>query len=346
MDEFTNIPSTFNLSLNDVRSIYHDEWLTNFLIDYILNYMVANVANSSSSFTLISSVVFLKIINNYLDNIQAYLKNTSNIDHLDGILLPCLLKNHWILAVFWPKRRKISVMDSIGSYINLLEVPLRKLVHIMFGTEEGSDSWMFIEEANLPKQENGVDCGVFVCRYAFSVLKRHLHPITFDTNRSALRTWLLSMFVESLKSGNSTVCLDDILHDINTKSCSQVYIDVLHEAQKQDTSVINEHENVMDLLTNISTDINDDNFDEMQSDVDECFTAEEIYESKKLHDNRSPIRLGLLIPDFHHYPPPPLTCNTDIHVISDDHCWGRDYYITSFPKLDRSEDDKYVIMND
>jgi Ulp1 family protease len=100
MDEFTNIPSTFNLSLNDVRSIYHDEWLTNFLIDYILNYMVANVANSSSSFTLISSVVFLKIINNYLDNIQAYLKNTSNIDHLDGILLPCLLKNHWILAVF------------------------------------------------------------------------------------------------------------------------------------------------------------------------------------------------------------------------------------------------------
>ena len=35
------------------------------------------------------------------------------------------MQSHWILAVYWPKRCMMALMDSIGGYENVVEKPLR-----------------------------------------------------------------------------------------------------------------------------------------------------------------------------------------------------------------------------
>jgi hypothetical protein len=88
-------------------------------------------------------------------------------------------------------------------------------------------------------------------------------------------------------------------------------------------------------VTDMITEDNDtNNIAEISSDNEECFTKEEIHE-------KSPIRKGLLIPDFEQCTS--LQTNSD-DIYSSDKCWGEEYYITGYPKLEQSEDDQNVMF--
>jgi hypothetical protein len=68
----------------------------------------------------------------------------------------------------------------------------------------------------VPKQRNGIDCGLFICRYAYSILQRELNPITFETESKSIRVWLLSLIIESSYSSTGSSKVSDLIEEIKT----------------------------------------------------------------------------------------------------------------------------------
>ncbi|XP_019860580.1 PREDICTED: uncharacterized protein LOC109588918 [Amphimedon queenslandica] len=114
------------LSLDDVRKVYSvGQWLTDSFINYFINFVIV-LNKKKSDYYALSSTVFVKAAANDLKNINTYVKE--KISDKQAILIPCCMQSHWILAVYWPKRCMMALMDSIGGYENVVEKPLRRLI--------------------------------------------------------------------------------------------------------------------------------------------------------------------------------------------------------------------------
>lgn len=88
-------------------------------------------------------------------------------------LMPINLNNsHWVLAVLRPNEKTIGLYDSMGGRNEEACTVLRN-----FANEVTGHDWSFvtvsasdgIQVITLPRQHNGCDCGVFVCKAAEAI---------------------------------------------------------------------------------------------------------------------------------------------------------------------------------
>jgi len=85
---------------------------------------------------------------------------------LESIFVPVHVSNcHWAFAVISPENMTISYFDSLGgtgiSYLRIL----RRFVTVVAGDRTDIRMWRLCEgnSGSMPQQENGFDCGVFMC---------------------------------------------------------------------------------------------------------------------------------------------------------------------------------------
>lgn len=115
----------------------------------------------------------------------AYPEMEREWDACETIILPIHLTSmmHWVLAVFFPKRKICVLFDSLYDNHKRKEAILAllqnqpNLVYLMHKQWTGNrwqDDWVFpdvqLVAGEYPKQTNGVDCGVFVCAFAVAAL--------------------------------------------------------------------------------------------------------------------------------------------------------------------------------
>lgn len=82
-------------------------------------------------------------------------------------------KGHWLLFIIYTKEKTIKCYDSInGRHENALNA-FKQYLNTIENVE-----WNLKNETNIPQQENGFDCGVFVCQYAEFISRNQ--PITFS----------------------------------------------------------------------------------------------------------------------------------------------------------------------
>ena len=85
---------------------------------------------------------------------------------LESIFVPVHVSNcHWAFAVITPENMTISYFDSLGgtgiSYLRIL----RRFVIVGAGDRTDIRMWRLREgnSSSMPQQENGFDCGVYMC---------------------------------------------------------------------------------------------------------------------------------------------------------------------------------------
>ena len=72
---------------------------------------------------------------------------------------------HWAFAVISPENMTISYFDSLGgtgiSYLRIL----RRFVIVAAGDRTDIRMWRLVagNSGSMPQQQNGFDCGVFMC---------------------------------------------------------------------------------------------------------------------------------------------------------------------------------------
>ena len=79
--------------------------------------------------------------------------------------------SHWVLAVINFMDRRFEYYDSMFGHCRTILQELRQYVKDEAKTYSGQDDYEFSEwtdyiPKDIPGQENGFDCGVFMCMYA------------------------------------------------------------------------------------------------------------------------------------------------------------------------------------
>ena len=90
---------------------------------------------------------------------------------LDKVLVPVHIDVHWTLAVLNMRKRRIEYYDSLGHDNQPCIDRLRRYLEDEHKDKKGEPladlaEWSKHVPANIPQQENGYDCGVFMLQYA------------------------------------------------------------------------------------------------------------------------------------------------------------------------------------
>lgn len=88
----------------------------------------------------------------------------------DKIFVPIHKEIHWCLAVINKKEEKFQYLDSLGGadkkVMKMLAMYITDEVKDKTGKSIDVTSWKQEFVTDLPNQENGYDCGVFMIKYA------------------------------------------------------------------------------------------------------------------------------------------------------------------------------------
>ncbi|KAJ3669520.1 hypothetical protein LUZ60_011470 [Juncus effusus] len=117
----------------------------------------------------------------------------------DKIFVPIHKEVHWCLAVINVRDKKLQYLDSLGSLdtmaLRVLARYITEEVKDKSGKQIDTSSWELEEVPDLPLQENGWDCGMFMLKYidflsrdlSLSFLQDHMTYFRKRTAKEILR---------------------------------------------------------------------------------------------------------------------------------------------------------------
>lgn len=112
-------------------------------------------------------------------------KKKLDIFDLDLFLFPVNLNNtHWCIGVLDFRNRQIQYYDSLGGSGGYFFDIMKRYLEDEHLDKKGSSldisSWKGVNVAGIPRQKNGYDCGMFLCKFA-DFLSEGL-PLEFSQN--------------------------------------------------------------------------------------------------------------------------------------------------------------------
>ncbi|TYG77887.1 hypothetical protein ES288_D02G012000v1 [Gossypium darwinii] len=118
------------------------------------------------------------------DEVLAWFKD-EKLRGVHKLFLPMCLSAHWVLFCVDTKEKKISWLDPIpSSQIMSNSVEKAKIfqwftLYLLpqFGYND-AEKWPFEVRTDIPKQENSIDCGVFVMKYGDCLMHGDFFPFT------------------------------------------------------------------------------------------------------------------------------------------------------------------------
>ncbi|KAM9963588.1 hypothetical protein ACTFIW_006821 [Dictyostelium discoideum] len=177
---------------SDVRLLSPGKWLNDEVINFYMEVLKIRDAekkkssgggggggggNNNNSFPkchFFNTFFYPKLCNdNHTYNYEKVRRWTARINlfEMDKIIIPIHLGNHWCLAVINFKAKQFEYYDSLlGSNKECLK-KLRKYIsdEMENKKKEGAvnlDEFQDYMPKEIPIQQNGYDCGVFMCKYA------------------------------------------------------------------------------------------------------------------------------------------------------------------------------------
>jgi len=121
-----------------------------------------------------------------------------DIFSLDRVVVPVHLGNHWCLAVINIEEKRFEYYDSLGAgNENCLE-RLKRYVQDEHKEKKKSkidiSDWQDYTPNDIPHQQNGYDCGVFMCKYAQCISR----GVDFDFSQADMAFFRKKMVLEIL----------------------------------------------------------------------------------------------------------------------------------------------------
>ncbi|CAF0925869.1 unnamed protein product, partial [Brachionus calyciflorus] len=168
---FQNFTAISNFGINltsvDMDRLKPRTWLNDNLINYYLHLLVwynkINAFNFESYFYSTLSTRGCLNVKNWFRGV--------NIFQFDLILIPINMGNHWILATIENFKCKVTVYDSFKHNQNSVLDNLRFYLEMKYREQYNvslTPHRVFYQEQNIPLQTNTYDCGVFLCKFAYT----------------------------------------------------------------------------------------------------------------------------------------------------------------------------------
>ncbi|XP_028516280.1 sentrin-specific protease 2 [Exaiptasia diaphana] len=153
-----------------------DNYLTNFAIDKYLDLLASESIAKGLKVKTTEWEKFKRAIGK--KPTKKVLKDKGSMLDQDAILVPCNPGNsmHWFLFVALPLEKKISALDSLSSSSTktTAERAINKMWKLPKEYDEDLDlrEWSFhcTLSQDVPQQQNGFDCGVYIALHARSLL--------------------------------------------------------------------------------------------------------------------------------------------------------------------------------
>ncbi|RKP39788.1 hypothetical protein BJ085DRAFT_43705 [Dimargaris cristalligena] len=165
--EAYNIP----ISGSDLRTLTDGQWLN----DEVINFYVSMIVERSKTSDTLPQVhtfntfFYAKLRDEGYSKVRRWSKK-NDIFAKDLVVIPVHLPGHWTCAVVNVKRKRIEYYDSmLGSNPQVF-----KLIRGYLESEHTEkkkqplnlSDWEDYCPKNIPRQQNGYDCGVFTCMFA------------------------------------------------------------------------------------------------------------------------------------------------------------------------------------
>ena len=154
-----------------------DNYLSNFVIDAYLHLLKET---SPRTVEVIEWEKFETAIGNTAAKLVLHvIKDKASILEQDVVLVPCNpgSTEHWFLLLVLPKEQKVVALDSMAMHFvkPTVESAVRKmwrLLQELSPQDLPMNEWHFScnTPCDIAQQDNGFDCGVFVCLYARCLL--------------------------------------------------------------------------------------------------------------------------------------------------------------------------------
>ena len=149
--------------------------------------------------------------NNWYVNEAKHLKRRRNWAVFDTIFIPLSFSNHWVLFVMQPNLRTITIMDPIGNSSPATTKAAKRAIHLCecmriltvsnltnsFDLNGEMKLWNIVIPSGFPKQQDGHNCGVFICMYARSVMENRI--LQFSSSCKTLRQLRFLMLRKIIK---------------------------------------------------------------------------------------------------------------------------------------------------
>lgn len=203
-NEVLAIVANIELRRDDLKRLKYFEWLND---ECVNAYMGVLSDRSKNNPDLPDCHFFNSFFYSYLsqngynyDKVKNWTKSV-DIFTKSKVVIPVNHSNtHWTLAIINFDTKCFEYYDSLGNNDYDCLERLRKYVKDQYKTKHGGEynlsDWKDIMPKEIPHQQNGSDCGVFVCKYADYCSRDRL----FDFRQSDMRTIRKRIILEIIAS--------------------------------------------------------------------------------------------------------------------------------------------------
>ena len=179
---FINDSGKFRITAKDIQATQGDRWLNGDVITAYFQLISDRGGKNGLPSVLGLSTLFYPLLKYSYDRAKQYTQHV-DIFSLDMVLIPIHHGVHWGLVVVDMRKRTTTYYDSmlvngdddtcVGKILSYLaeEHQHRKGRRLDF-------QFRSVWNRNVPQQDNGFDCGMFVCRFAEQLSRRALPDAT------------------------------------------------------------------------------------------------------------------------------------------------------------------------
>ncbi|KAH3665470.1 hypothetical protein OGAPHI_003654 [Ogataea philodendri] len=172
------VSSAFNIDIytRDLKTLADRKWLNDNVIDFYMSLICERAKNDPSlpQIHIFSTHFYTNLSTKGYSSVKRWTKRAKvDVTKLDYIFVPINLnQSHWALGVINNKEKAFQYYDSLygnGEDViyNLEQYMVNETKKLYGDSMNGIDYSQYdsFESMKTPKQENGFDCGVFVCTF-------------------------------------------------------------------------------------------------------------------------------------------------------------------------------------
>ncbi|KAM6304959.1 sentrin-specific protease 2 [Aegotheles albertisi] len=185
-DEVLSSAYKLRVTREDIGTLENFCWLNDEVINFYMNLLMERSKKEGyPSVHVFSTFFYPKLISGGHKAVGRWTKAV-DIFKQDLIFVPIHLSMHWTLGVIDVRRKSIRYLDSLGQKGNKICETLFKYLQEESRQKRNLDlaasEWTLFstEPHEIPQQQNGSDCGVFMCKYADYISRDK--PMAFTQN--------------------------------------------------------------------------------------------------------------------------------------------------------------------
>eukprot|EP01116_Phalansterium_solitarium_P011287 TRINITY_DN2691_c0_g1_i1.p1 TRINITY_DN2691_c0_g1~~TRINITY_DN2691_c0_g1_i1.p1 ORF type:complete len:706 (-),score=239.45 TRINITY_DN2691_c0_g1_i1:161-2278(-) len=179
------IADAFNLRLTreDMWRLRDGQWLNDEVINFYMTLLSENSKAAAGDLPRVYcfNTFFYSMLAKHGHSRVAKWTRKVNLFEYDKLIIPIHKDVHWTLGVINFKDKRFEYLDSMYSRFDSCFQVMRKYLQDEAKAKSYKDldlsQWTNHSPSDVPQQQNGYDCGVFMCRFAANISQNQ--PFTF-----------------------------------------------------------------------------------------------------------------------------------------------------------------------